>query len=200
MARLAERALPVAAAAAAAVVTALAVSLLQPASAGGPVLTVRRLVPAGGEVPAGDLVRVPAAPAVLPHSAGPLYARVALSPGVPIEPGEVSAVRPRAYVSLGPGVVAENVTLPAAAVPAGAAPGHAVALAGTADGTSASQLLASDARVLAVSSLASGLGAPASDVVTLALPLPSALVVADAARAGTLALLPWRMPAAEAAR
>jgi hypothetical protein len=115
-------------------------------------------------------------------------------------PGDLSTTAPPAFVTLGPGVVAENVSLPPAAVPAGVTAGQNVALAGSESASGGTALLATDARVLALASVIANDGEPASDVLTIALPLPSALAVADAARQGALTLLPWRVPAAEAER
>lgn len=195
-----ERALPVLAATAASVVTTTAFALLHPAGGATLALTVAHALPAGARVTAADLVRTPVPAPVLPAGDAALYAQVALLPGQPLTAGDLSTAPPPRFAALGSGIVAENVTLAAADIPAGAVPGQRIDVAGTTPDGSAIQLLASGARILTMSSLPAAGGAPASDVLTLALPLPSALVVAGAARAGTVALLPWQAPAAQASR
>ncbi len=192
----AERLLPAVVAAAAAALTAAAFGL---AGTGGRglALTVRQAVPAGALVPRADLVRAPLGATALPAGDGPLYAAVALTPGRALAPGDLTSTPPARFASLGSGMVAENVTLPTDAVPAGTAKGQRVAVAGAPSDTAGAELLADSALVLGVAGLAVAPGEAPSDVVTLALPLPSALVVAQAARLGTVALLPWQVPAAE---
>jgi hypothetical protein len=131
---------------------------------------------------------------------GPLYARVPLRPGVPVLPVDVGSTPPPRRAAVGPGMVAEAVEVPDTAVPAGVAAGDGVAVAGSLGaGAGTSQLLAADARVLGVEGAPGALGTAPSRVYVLALPLPSALAVATAARNGSLVLLPWSLPAAEVA-
>lgn len=196
----AERALPVLAATAASVVTATAFALLRPTGGAALALTVARAVPAGARVTAADLVRRPVPTPALASAGAPFYARVALVPGEPLTAGDLSAAPPPRFARLGAGIVAENVTVPTSDVPAGAVPGQRIDVAGTTPDGSATQLLASGARILTMSPLPAAGGVAPSDVLTLALPLPSALAVAGAARAGTVALLPWQAPAAQASR
>jgi hypothetical protein len=193
----AERLLPIGAAIIAATATAAALSAAAPARGKDLFLTVRAPVAAGRPVPPGDFVAVPLRRLPPPARGGRLYATVPLEPGEPVVPGDVSRARPPAFAALGSGIVAENLTLPASAVPAGAVAGEPVAVAGSATSTQATELLADRARIVAFHTLPAAVGEPATDIVTLALPLPSALAVAAASRLGTVALLPWRVPARE---
>ncbi|MCL6595984.1 MAG: hypothetical protein K6V73_07215 [Firmicutes bacterium] len=190
-------ALAVAVAAAAAV--SWLVSRLAPPSEPVVAFTVTHPVAPGGRLLPADLT--PLRTARLPSlGTGPLYAQVPLRPGAPVLPADVGPTPPSRRTAVGPGMVAEAVEVPDTAVPAGIAAGDGVAVAGSLDpGAGTSQLLAGDARVLGVEGAPGALGAAPSRVYVLALPLPSALAVATAARNGSLVLLPWSLPTGEAA-
>lgn len=191
-----ERVLPHLSAVAAGAAAALLVGIATGPTTSGRMLTVAHAVAAGSVVTPGDLTLVPVPPVRLPVLRSALYAAYALSPGQPLVAGALTASPPRRTAAVGSGMVAENVTLPAGAVPAGVAPGDTVAVAGA---TAAGQglLLAPAARVVAVAGVAAVAGSAAAVVYTLALPLGSALAVAQAVHAGTLVLLPWSLPRTE---
>jgi hypothetical protein len=189
-----ERALPVAAAALAAALTSLAVGSFRPSAKMRPAAwTVRRPVAAGSRVVAADLapLRAPAVPPLPTRSGQPLYATVVLTPGTPLAPGDLTTTPPPKLRPLGPGIVAENVALPAAAVPTGVDVGTTVAVAGSLGASNMAELLAPQARVVDVASEPASLGVGPTRVFTLALPLASALAVAAAAHGGAVTLLPW---------